>query len=139
MTLPNVSKALQKWKQDIVLIQISFTQGADLKKTIMKNEIPYKAIVQPLDSYKLKLESGGLRGLEWIMVHIEANSPVILKLNDRIKWGQKEFTIKELKNYANSFLQTNKDVFRSNNNYGYIQYIACELNEGNNTNYQIND
>jgi hypothetical protein len=139
MALPNVSTALSTWKQDITLIQITYIQEADLKKTTIKKETPFKAVVQPLSAFKLQKQPAELRGLESIMVHIEANSPIILKLNDRIKWGMKEFSIRAIKNYSNSFLQTNKDIFRSNNTYGYIRYEAHEINENNSINYQLND
>lgn len=139
MALPNVSGALKDWKQNITLIEIGFTQGADLKRIVVKKETPFIAVVQPASSFDLKTEPADLRGLEWIMVHIEANSPVILKLNDRIRWGQKEFSIKKLNNYTNSFLQANKGTFRSGSTYGYIEYRACEVNERNSVNYEIND
>lgn len=139
MSLPNLSNALKNWKQDIVLIEVSKTQNENLTNTITTKETPFKAVVQPLSAFDINFQPAEMRGLEWIMVHIEANSPVILKLNDRIRWGFKEFSVKKVKNYTNSFLQTNKSVYRSQQTYGYIEYHACEMNVKNNINYTIND
>lgn len=107
--LPNMSNTIVGWFLNISFEYVERVQdGADWVETT-KQVFNTKGVVQPPSMQELKIYPEGMRGWEWLQIHVLPD--VDLPLNQFIRYDGRLFKIMSKKDWRK---------------YGYIKYVLLE-------------
>lgn len=109
--LPNMSNTIKDWFLPITFGVVK-TSIVDYEKVNTIEYIDTNGVVQPYKPEPLEIQQAGVRSWSWLMIHCLPDLQVYN--NEYIIYNDVRYKILQRNNY---------------NEYGYIEYIACEAFE----------
>ena len=102
---PQISSAFSGWESTIILVRIS-QQIIDGLVQDIAQQIQFRGVVQPLSAKQIALKPEGERAWAWLQIHIKADSPMKLDVNDRIMYNCRKYKVMaQLDWSANNFVE----------------------------------
>jgi len=102
---PQITSAFTGWESTILLVKIS-QQIIDGFVQDFAQQIPFRGVVQPLSAKQIALKPEGERAWAWLQIHIKADSPVKLDVNDRIMYNCRKYKVMARLDWtANNFIE----------------------------------
>ena len=102
---PQISPDFSGWGSSLLLVQITQQIIDGLVQDII-HQTPFHGVVQPLSPKQLMLKPEGERAWAWLQIHIQANSPVKLNVNDRIMYNCCKYKVMARLDYsANNYIE----------------------------------
>lgn len=102
---PQISSAFVGWESNLLLVTIT-QQIIDGLVQDTAQQIPFRGVVQPLSPKQIALKPEGQRGWAWLQIHIKADSPVKLNVNDRLMYNCEKYKVMGRLDYsANNFVE----------------------------------
>lgn len=103
--LPQITATFNGWESSLLLVRIT-QQIIDSIVTDIPHEYPFKGIVQPLSPKQIALKPEGERAWAWLQIHIRADSPLKLNVNDRIVYNKCKYKVMARNDYsANNYVE----------------------------------